>query len=77
MDAAAARQVIAALQPVPWPVDRAGATAALLQAPAGAKRIYLADGITDGAGFDGFMRALKPARILSDGVAAPLLGAGG
>jgi hypothetical protein len=77
MDAAAARQVIAALQPVPWPVDRAGATAALLQAPAGAKRIYLADGITDGAGFDGFMRALKPARILSDGVAAPLLAVGG
>jgi hypothetical protein len=77
MAAAVARQVVAGLQPQPWPVDRAAAAAALREAPAPARRIYLADGITDGGGFDAFMRALRPDAILSDGVTASLLAPGG
>jgi hypothetical protein len=77
MTAAAARQVAAALQPEPWPVDRAGAAKALGATPPDATRIYLADGITDGPGFDDFMRALRPRRVYSDGVAAMLLAPGG
>jgi hypothetical protein len=72
MTAAQARQVVEALQPMPWPVDRAGAARAL-QNVAGETRIYLADGITDGRGFAAFMQALRPDRVLSDGVAARLL----
>jgi hypothetical protein len=72
MTAEQARQVIAALPPEPWPVDRAGAAAALRDAPA-ATRIYLADAITDGIVFSAFMAALHPDRILSDGVTARLL----
>lgn len=77
MTAFSAREVIAALQPQPWPVDRAGAAAALRSAPAGLTRIYLADGITDGNGFPAFMQALSPSRIFSDGMAAPVLTSGG
>jgi hypothetical protein len=72
MPASQARQMLAALQPQPWPVDRAGAAAALAQAPH-ATRIYIADGITDGANFPAFISALHPDRILSDGVVARLL----
>jgi hypothetical protein len=72
MPAAAAQQSITALQPEPWPVDRAGAAAALAAAPA-ATRIYIADGSTGGPGFETFMRALQPDRVISDGVTASLL----
>jgi hypothetical protein len=72
MTAAAAQQMLEALQPEPWPVDRAAAAAALANAP-GVTRIYIADGITDGPGFAAFMRNLQPDRVLSDGVAAALL----
>jgi hypothetical protein len=61
MDAAAAAQRLAALSPEPWPADRAAAAAALRAAPE-TTRIYLADGITDGAGFPAFLAALHPSR---------------
>jgi hypothetical protein len=73
MTADAARQLMLALQPQPWPADRQGAAAALGARPPGATAIYLADGITDGPGFPAFLRALRPDRVLSDGVAASLL----
>jgi hypothetical protein len=64
MTAAQAAEAIDALQPVPWPVDRLAAAAAL--ANAGQRtRIYLADGITDGAGFADFLKALHPTRIIA------------
>jgi hypothetical protein len=73
MTAFSARELVAALQPLPWPVDRVGATAVLRSAPAGLTRLYIADGLTDGAGFAAFMQTLRPARIFSDGAAAPVL----
>jgi hypothetical protein len=69
--AAQARQLVAALQPEPWPVDRAGAAAALRAAPP-ATRIYIADGLAT-PGLPDFLRALRPARIISAGLAATLL----
>jgi len=72
MTAEAARQAMEALQPEPWPVDRAGAARAL-RGVAGFTRIYVADGITDGSDMRLFMVALHPDRILSDGVTAQLL----
>ncbi len=66
MTADQAAQAIDALQPLPWPVDRPAATAALRNAGEGT-RIYLADGITDGASFSEFMKALNPARIIAAG----------
>jgi hypothetical protein len=68
-----AQQILAALQPEPWPVDRAGATAALAAAPAFGAKIYLADGLTGGPGFPAFLKTLRPTKILSDGVTAALL----
>jgi hypothetical protein len=73
MTADAARQIILALQPQPWPADRPGAAQALAGRPPGATTIYLADGITDGPGFPEFLTALHPDRVLSDGTAASLL----
>jgi hypothetical protein len=72
LTAAAARQMMQALQPEPWPVDRAGATLAVQSVP-GFTRVYIADGITDGEKFPAFLAALRPDRILSDGVTARLL----
>jgi hypothetical protein len=77
MTAFSARERVAALQPQPWPVDRAGAAAALRSAPAGLTRIYLADGVTDGKGFPAFMQALRPARVFSNGMTATVLTSGG
>jgi hypothetical protein len=77
MTADAAREMILALQPEPWPVDRAGAAVALRAAPASATKLYLADGITDGPGFDVFMHVLNSGPVFSDGLAAPLLTAAG
>ena len=71
--AATAQEILAALQPEPWPVDRAGAAKALAAAPAFASKIYIADGITDGPGFPAFIKTLRPTKIFSDGIAAALL----
>ncbi|OYV24533.1 MAG: hypothetical protein B7W99_01845 [Rhodospirillales bacterium 20-58-10] len=73
MPAVQAAQMLAAMVPEPWPVDRAGAAQAL-HGPTG-DVVYVADGITDGPGFAAFMAALHPSRILSDGVVARLLAA--
>ncbi len=73
MPAVQAAQMLAAMVPEPWPVDRAGAARALRGATGDV--VYLADGITDGPGFGAFMTALHPSRILSDGVVATLLAA--
>jgi hypothetical protein len=70
--AAEATQFVNALQPQPWPADRLAAAAALQAAPP-STRIYLADGITDGAGFTDFMRVLKPDRIFASLAIPPLL----
>ena len=71
MTAADAMQRISALQPRPWPSGRAG-LAGVLKNASETTRIYLADGITDGAGFGGFFRALAPTAVFSAGP-APLL----
>jgi hypothetical protein len=74
MPAGRAAQLVTAMVPQSWPVDRAGATRALQgdQGFAG-EVVYIADGITGGPGFAAFMAALHPSRILSDGMTAPLL----
>jgi hypothetical protein len=72
MSAVAAGQIVAALTPEPWPVDRLGAAAALRAAPA-TTRIYLADGI-GGAGFPAFLQALRPDRVIASGALPGLLG---
>ncbi len=71
MTADNAMQRIDALQPEPWPSGRAALAEALEAAPE-TTRIYLADGITDGAGFTTFFHALAPTVILA-GAPAPLL----
>jgi hypothetical protein len=76
MTAQQAGQIIAAMAPEPWPADRAGSAAALALAPAGTK-IYLSDGITDGPGFSGFLRALRPDRVFAPPAAPALLLPGG
>ena len=63
---------IDALRPEPWPSERASLAGTLERAPE-TTRIYLADGITDGAGFAAFMRALAPTRIIAAGTPPPLL----
>ena len=68
-----ALQILTALQPEPWPVDRAGAAAALAAAPAFGAKIYLADGLTDGPDFPAFIKTLQPSQIYSAGIAAALL----
>jgi len=68
-----ALQRLTALQPEPWPVDRAAAASTLAGAPGFAARIYLADGITDGPDFLAFLKTLRPTRIYSSGVTAALL----
>jgi hypothetical protein len=68
---------LATLRPEPWPVDRAGAAAALrgFSAP-GAGIVYLADGLTDGAEFGGFAEAVRGAGSVEEvccGLAPPRL----
>jgi hypothetical protein len=50
--AAEAARAVQALEPLPWPDDRAGALAALQQLalPGGAHAVWLTDGVGDGAG---------------------------
>jgi len=73
------RAHLAAMQPQPWPSDRAAATAALIawHDHPDASVIYIPDGLTDGADFDTFAAALKSAGTLTeiccDTEAAPLL----
>jgi hypothetical protein len=72
MTAAQAAQMIEALQPWPWPVDRQAAAAALANTGE-PTRIYLADGITDGPGFAGFLKALRPTQVIAADARASLL----
>ena len=72
------RARLAALHPQPWPADRAGAAAALSdwKQPGGAV-VYVADGLTDGSGFQRFAAALGAAgpvtEICCDTVPARML----
>ncbi|MBV9117543.1 MAG: DUF4159 domain-containing protein [Acetobacteraceae bacterium] len=62
MPAADLHARLASLRPVPWPADRAAATKALRGfAAAGAGVVYIADGLTGGAGFADFAQALRGA----------------
>ena len=62
MPAGALRARVAALAPMPWPVDRAAAAAALRGwHDRGGAVVYLADGITDGPAFPRFAAALTEA----------------
>jgi hypothetical protein len=73
MTTAQAAQVIAALQPQPWPVNRIQAKAALDSVPPSTTRLYIADGITDGPGFPAFLKALHPDRVFSSFIMPALL----
>jgi Domain of unknown function (DUF4159)/Aerotolerance regulator N-terminal len=70
--AATGLQIISAMQPEPWPTDRSGAAAAL-QPATETTRLYLSDGITDGPGFQSFLKTLHPNRIFSPHALPPLL----
>jgi hypothetical protein len=72
MAAPQAAQIVDALQPQPWPADRKAAATALQSAPR-STRLYIADGITDGAGFADFLKILKPDRIYSNRLMPSLL----
>ncbi len=66
-----ARTRLAALRPKPWSVDRAAAAAVLRDWAGKASAVYLADGTTGGAGWDGFAAALAavgPVEVLRDPV---------
>jgi Domain of unknown function (DUF4159)/Aerotolerance regulator N-terminal len=52
------RPLLAALRPKPWGVDRAAATAALVERRGAGTVVYVADGITDGPDFAAFSAAL-------------------
>ena len=78
------RARLAAMQPLPWPSDRAAAadamTARVMQAGrdnADASVIYVPDGLTDGADFDRFAAAMRDTgpitEICCDTATAPLL----
>ena len=65
---------LAVLRPQPWPSDRAAAAAAIsawTRARGGGGGVaYVADGLTDGAGWGGFARALRAAGPVLDIAAA-------
>jgi hypothetical protein len=66
------RNRLAALRPKPWPVDRAAAAAALRAWKGGGAVVYIADGLTDGPGWDSFARAMTaigPVTQVRDAVA--------
>jgi hypothetical protein len=72
MPAPELRARLAALRPKPWPVDRAAAAAALNDWAGKGSAAYLADGLTDGAGWAGFAAALGavgPLTQLADTIA--------
>lgn len=58
MPAADARTRLAALRPKAWPTDRAAAATALAGWAGKAGVVYIADGLTDGAGWNEFADAL-------------------
>ncbi len=71
-----ARTRLAALRPKPWPVDRVAAAAALHDWSGKGAVLYIADGTTGGAGWDGFAAALAavgPVEVLRDPVATARL----
>ncbi len=62
MPAADLRVRLAAMRPLPWPVDRATAATALSRwKHAGTQAVYIADGLTDGTAWADFARALTEA----------------
>ena len=72
MPVAELRTRLAALQPKPWPVDRAGAARALRASGRQGSVAYVADGLTDGDGWTGFAAALDavgPVTELRDPIA--------
>jgi hypothetical protein len=79
MPVADLRARLSAMQPLPWPSDRAAATDAMnaWHHPSDTAVIYVPDGLTDGADFARFaaaMRATGPVtEICCDTAAAPLL----
>ncbi len=79
MPVADLRARLAAMQPQPWPSDRAAATQALQawRDNAGASVVYVADGLTDGDGFDAFAAALRAVgpvtELCCDIASSPLL----
>ncbi|HEX3349645.1 MAG TPA: DUF4159 domain-containing protein [Acetobacteraceae bacterium] len=71
MPAPELRSRLAALRPKSWPVDRTAAAAALDGWKRGGSVVYVADGLTDGAGYDEFaqaMAAIGPVTELRDEV---------
>jgi hypothetical protein len=60
------RTRLAALRPKPWPVDRAAAAAALGPWAGKGSAAYIADGLTDGAGWAGFAAALAAVGPLTE-----------
>jgi hypothetical protein len=83
MPVADLRARVAALQPQPWPSDRAAAADAMLawhdngHDNADASVIYVPDGLTDGTNFDRFAAALRDTgpvtEVCCDAVSSPLL----
>jgi hypothetical protein len=80
MPVADLRARVAAMQPQPWPSDRAAAAGALQgwrDNNADASVIYVPDGLTDGADFDRFAAALRDTgpvtEVCCDAVSSPLL----
>lgn len=79
MPVADLRARLAALQPQPWPPDRAAAAEAMRTWAGrdGASVVYVPDGLTDGDGFNAFagaMRDIGPVtEICCDALPAPLL----
>jgi hypothetical protein len=70
------RARLAALRPKPWGIDRTDAAAALLAWGHRGTSVYIADGLTDGAGFADFSTALAgvgPALLMLDSVPAARL----
>ncbi len=67
MPVADLRAKLAALHPEPWPADRPAATTALRSwKAAGTSVVYVADALTDGAGFPGFAAALGAAGSITE-----------
>jgi hypothetical protein len=79
MPVADLRARLAAMQPLPWPSDRAAAVDALRawHDNADASVIYVPDGLTDGADFDRFAAALRATgsvtEVCCDTASSPLL----
>ena len=78
MPVADLRARLAAMQPQPWPSDRAAAADAMLawDEKGGASVIYVPDGLTDGADFDRFATAMRdtgPVTEICCDAAAPRL----